>query len=71
MSGQAFNSLLHRLFLTTLEKNQPKFKLSFEYIMENRSFAPKEQMLSFFHNIFKHMIFQRCQKGVSWSKGLR
>ena len=25
---------------------------------------------SIFHNIFKYMIFQRCQKALLWSKGL-
>ena len=35
--------------------------------MENEAFAPKEQMLHF-PNIFKNMIFQRCQKALLWSK---
>ena len=26
---------------------------------------------SIFHNIFKYMIFQRCQKVLLWSKGLK
>ena len=36
--------------------------------MENGAFAPKEQS-SFFHNISKYIVFQRHQKGLSWSKG--
>ena len=57
---------------------------TFENIMVNGVFAPKEQMLHFpyyfqiqkskcsiFHNIFKYMIFQRRQKALLWSKGLR
>ena len=31
--------------------------------MKNGAFA-------IFHNIFKDMIFQRCQKGLLWNKGL-
>ena len=38
--------------------------------MENGAFAPKEQC-SIFHNIVKYMIFQRRQKELLWSKGLR
>ena len=38
--------------------------------MENGAFAPKEQS-SIFHNIFKYVIFQRRQKVLLWSKGLR
>ena len=34
--------------------------------MENGAFA----LWSIFHNIFKYMIFQRCQKALLWSKGL-
>ena len=30
----------------------------------------KEQMLDFFYNIFKYIVFQRHQKALSWSKGL-
>ena len=50
----SINPLLHRLFfyhflfLGDIEKNQEKFKLilnSFESILENGTFAPKEEML--------------------------
>ena len=41
-----------------------------ENIMENGAFAPKEQMLHFpFY--FQYMIFQRHQKALIWSKGLK
>ena len=43
---------------------------TFENIMENGAFAPKEQS-SIFHHSFKYMIFQRHQKALLWSKGLR
>ena len=36
--------------------------------MEKGAFAPMEQIL---HNTFKYMIFQRHQKELLWSKGLR
>ena len=42
---------------------------TFENIMENGAFAPKEQMLHF-DNIFKIMTFQRRQKALLWNKGL-
>ena len=45
-----FHALAHFLFLDNIEKIQEKFKLSFdtfENIMENEAFAPKEQMLHF------------------------
>ena len=42
------------------------FLNTFENIMENEAFA----ICSIFHNIFKYMIFQRCQKALLWSKGL-
>ena len=61
------------LFLDKIEKIQKKFQLSleyFEYIMENGAFAPKSKC-SIFHNIFKYVIFQRRQKALLWSKGLR
>ena len=58
-----------------LDNLEKKFKKNlsivlntFENIMENEAFAPKEQMLDF-HNIFKYIVFQRCQKALSWSKG--
>ena len=35
--------------------------------MVNEAFAPK----SIFQNIFKYMMFQRRQKALLWSKGLR
>ena len=38
--------------------------------MENGIFAPKNQG-SIFHNIFIFKIFQRCQKALLWSKGLK
>ena len=56
---QQFNPLLHRLFfrprhyflfLDNIEKSPEKMKLvlnTFEIIMENGAFAPKEQMLHF------------------------
>ena len=37
--------------------------------MENGAFAPWEQIL-IFHNIFKNLVFQRCQKVLLLSKGL-
>ena len=39
--------------------------------MENGEFAPKEQMLHFQYYIFKYMIFQRRQKALLWSRGLK
>ena len=41
--------------------------------MENGAFAPLLQWskCSNFHNIFKYMIFQRRQKALLWSEGLR
>ena len=42
---------------------------TFENILENGAFAPKNKC-SIFHIFFKNMIFQRRQKGVLWSKGL-
>ena len=42
---------------------------TFENIMENRAFAPKEQMLNF-HNIFKYVIFQKRQTAFLWNIGL-
>ena len=42
--------------------------------MENGALAPKElqkSKCSIFHNIFKYMIFQRCEKALLWSKGLK
>ena len=68
LSSSLYNPLLHRLFLdhdiifyiyTTLKKSRKKLSEvfnTFENIMGNRAFAPKEQML-IFHNIFKYMIF--------------
>ena len=49
-----FNPVLHRLFLDydiilfldSIEKNQEKLN-TFQNIMENGAFAPKEQMLHF------------------------
>ena len=38
--------------------------------MENGAFVQKSKC-SIFNNIFKHMIFQRRQKALLWSKGLR
>ena len=42
-----------------------------ENIMENGAFALLEQMLHFPYNIFKYMIFQKHQKVLLWSKGLK
>ena len=60
-------------FLTMLKKcnkNLSKVLNTFENVMENGAFAPKEQMLHFPY-IFKYMIFQRSQKALLWSKGLK
>ena len=38
--------------------------------MENGAFAPYGQMLHF-HNIFKNLVFQRHQKALLWSNGLK
>ena len=59
------------LFLDNIEKNQDKCKAlnTIENIMENEAFAPKEQMFHF-HNIFKNVVFQRCQRALLWSKRL-
>ena len=39
--------------------------------MKNGAFAPMEQMLDFPYYFQIHSIlFQRCQKAQSWSKGL-
>ena len=54
------------LFLDNIKKNQEKLRTilnTFENIMEDGVFAPKEQVLHF-HIIFKNMIFQRCSFGV-------
>ena len=37
--------------------------------METGAFASMEQML-FSHDIFKYIVFQRRQKGLSWGNGL-
>ena len=47
------------------KKNLSKVLNTFENIMENGAFAP------IFHNIFKYMIFERLQKALLWSKGLK
>ena len=57
------------LFLDNIEKIKKTFSKvlnTFENIMENGAFVPKEQC-SIFHNIFKYMIFQRRQKALLWS----
>ena len=54
--------------LKKINKNLSEVLNTFEN-MENGAFAPKEQMLHF-HNTFKDMIFQRCQKALLWGKGL-
>ena len=38
--------------------------------MQNGAFVQKSKINVPFHSIFKYMIFQRRQKGLSWSKGL-
>ena len=43
---------------------------TFVNIKKNGAFAPKEQMLHF-PKIFKYVIFQRRQKVLIWSKGLK
>ena len=43
---------------------------TFENIMENGAFALWSKC-SIFHNIFTYIVFQRHQKVLSWSKGLR
>ena len=43
---------------------------TFENIMENGAFASWSKC-SIFHNIFKNIVFHRCQKEFSWSKGLK
>ena len=50
-------------------KNVSKLLNTFENIIENGAFAPMEQMLDF-HDIFKYIVFQRCQKALLWNKGL-
>ena len=54
------------LFLDNVEKND--VLNTFENIMKNGAFAPKEKY-SICHDIFKYMIFQRHQNALSWSKG--
>ena len=48
-----------------IKKNLSKVLHTFENIMENRTFAPFSLI---FH---KCILFQRCQKVLLWSKGLR
>ena len=59
------------LFLDNIEKikkNLSSVLNTFENIMENGAFAPNSKCF-IFHNIFKHMIFQRRQRALSsWSK---
>ena len=44
---------------------------TFENIMENGAFAPKEQMLHFpKYMFFGMLIFQRRQEALLWNKGL-
>ena len=43
--------------------------LSFEKYYGKLSICVLEQVLNF-HNIFKYIVFQRRQNGLSWSKGL-
>ena len=60
-----FYPLHHGLFLDNIEKlkkNLSKVLNTFENIMENGAFAFEQMLL--FHNIFKYMIFQRCQKAL-------
>ena len=42
---------------------------TFEYVMENRTFAPLSKC-SIFHNIFKYILIQRHQRVLSWKKRL-
>ena len=54
-----------------LDNNEKIKKLRWKLLKilrKNGTFAPKEQNAPFFHNIFKYMRFQRCQKGFIWSK---
>ena len=54
-------------FLGNIEKIQENFSNdlnTFEKIMEDEAFAPKEQMLHF------PLYFQSRQTALSWSKGL-
>ena len=50
-------------------KNLSKVLNTFESTMENGAFAARSKR-SILHNIFKYIVFQRCQKVLSWSKGL-
>ena len=64
---------IHRLFLDHIEKDQEKFKLSFELfykILWKVEHLLQKSKCSFSHNNFKYMIFQRRQKALLWSKGL-
>ena len=68
-----FRSLDHFLFLDNIEKKIDKILSkvlnTFENNMEMEHLLQKSKC-SIFHNIFKYMIFQRCQKALLWSKGL-
>ena len=61
------------LFLDKIEKIQEKFKLSFEYCLKiiwKMEHLLQKSKCSIFYNIFKYMIFQRCQKVLLWSEVL-
>ena len=54
--------------LGTIDKNiQEKFKLSFLNTSENIM----QNIMLYFHSIFKYLTFQRLQKALIWVKGLR
>ena len=58
--------------LKIFNKNLSAVLNTFENIMENGVFALfQKSKYSIFHNIFKYMIFQRRQKALLWSKGLK
>ena len=60
---------IFRQHFKIFKKNLSKVLNTFE-TLENGAFAPKEQMRHFPYFI-KYMIFQRCQKALSWGKGLK
>ena len=60
---------IFKFYKKKFKENFFKLLNTFENIMENGAFAPKEQC-SIYHNIFKYMIIQRRQKALLWSEGL-
>ena len=60
--------LLDQDIIEKFKNNLSKVLNGFENIMEIEAFAPKEQTL-LFHNIFKYILFQRCQNALLWGKG--